>query len=206
MWDLAWVAVALSGFGCGLRTWLHRVSRLPAWAWLPLVAAAACLIAYLLFFTSFFNPGAGRLAARLCWIVSVAVFVWCCRDPNTRAQLRQRDAWVPLLLTVLLTGTFLASAAAVPVNVNDRFRFAVPIDNILPDILADRLSNGLYGAGVLPVPLDHDWRASDRPPLQAAITLAAFAVFKGDRPLFYQFVATICQMGWWRRCMRWAGR
>lgn len=44
--------------------------------------------------------------------------------------------------------------------------------------------------------MDLDWRTSDRPPLQAAITLAAFAVHRGDHFAFYRCVATICQMGW----------
>jgi len=194
--ELAWAAVALCGLGCGLGAWLHRVSRLPAWAWLPLVAVAACLVSYLLFFVYFFSPGAGRLAARLWWVVSVALFVWCCRDTDTRERLRQRDGWAPVLLTVLLMGSFLASAAAVPVTVHDRFRFPLPADDLFPQIFAEHLSNGLYGVGVPPPPLDLDWRTSDRPPLQAAITLAAFAVHKGDWHLFYQFEATICQMGW----------
>lgn len=194
--ELAWAAVALFGLGCGLGTWLHRVSRLPPWAWLPLVAVAALAVSYLLFFIYFFSPHAGRFAVRFWWVISVALFVWYCRKTDTRERLRQRDVWVPMLLTVLLTGSFLASAAAVPVTVNGRFRFPLPADNGFPFIFAQHLSNGLYGVGVPPQPLDSDWRTSDRPPLQAAITLATFAVHKGDRAVFYQFVTTICQMGW----------
>lgn len=194
--QLVWAALALWGLGCGPGTLLHRASRLPTWAWLPLIAIAACLASYVLFVISFFSPTAGRLAARLSWLASMAIFAWCCRDADTRERLRERDAWVPLLLTVLLTGAFVASAAAMPVTVNDRFRFPLPADNLFPYIFAQHLSNGLYGVGVPPAPLDIEWRTSDRPPLQAAITLAAFAVHKGDRQVFYQFVATICQVGW----------
>jgi hypothetical protein len=103
---------------------------------------------------------------------------------------------VPLLLTALLTASFLASVAAVRVTVNDRFRFPLPADNLFPLIFAEGVSNGLYGVGVPPSPLDLDWRTSDRPPLQSAITLAAFAVHKGEHLVFYQYVATLCQMGW----------
>src|SRR5690349_6716306 len=159
--ELVWAAVALVGLGCGAGTWLHRVSRLPGWAWLPLVGIAACLISYLLFFVHFFSPEAGRLAVRLWWCGSVAFFVWSCRDADMRDRLLERDAWLPAMLTVLLTACFLASAAAMPVTVNDRFRFPLPADNFFPQILAQHLSNGIYGVGVAPPPLDSDWRTSD---------------------------------------------
>lgn len=194
--ELLWAAGALFGLGCGAGTWLYRRSRLPAWAWLPLVGVAACAVSYLLFFVYFFSPGAGRLAVRLYWIFSVALFLWGCRERDTRELLRRREVWVPVLLTVLLTGSYLASAMALPVTVNNRFRFGLPADNILPYIVAQHLSNGVYGLGVPPIVLDNTYRGSDRPPLQAAVTLAAFAVHKGNRELYYQFVATICQMGW----------
>jgi hypothetical protein len=194
--ELPWAALALFGLGCGPGTWLHRRSRLPTWAWLPLVAVTACLASYLLFFVSFFSPSAGRLGVRSYWMVSVAIFVWCCRDADTRERLRERDAWMPVVLTVVLTGAFLASAFAMPVTINDRFRFPLPADNLFPMIFAQHLSNGLYGIGVPPHPLDSEWLTSDRPPLQAAITLAAFSVHKGDRQVFYQFASTICQIGW----------
>jgi hypothetical protein len=103
---------------------------------------------------------------------------------------------MPVVLTVVLTGAFLASAFAMPVTINDRFRFPLPADNLFPDMFAQHMSNGLYGIGVPPPLLDSVWRSSDRPPLQAAVTLAAIAVHTGDRDLFYQFVGTICQMGW----------
>lgn len=194
--ELVWAAVALFGLGCGLGTWVHRQSRLPAWAWLPLVGAAACAVSYLLFFAYFFSPGAGRLAVRLSWVFSVGFFVWRCREKDTRDLLRQREVWVPVLLTVLLTGSYLASAMALPVTVNNRLWFGLPPDNFLPYIIAQHFSNGVYGLGVPPIELDNTYRSSDRPPLQAAVTLAAFAVHKGNRELYYQFVATICQMGW----------
>jgi hypothetical protein len=185
---------------------VSSISRLPAWAWLPLVAVAAGLVSYVLFFVFFFSPSAGRLVARLWWAVSVAPFLWHCREPSTRERLRQREVWVPALLTALLTGSFLASVAAVRATVTDRFRFPLPADNLFPKIFAEHLSNGLYGIGVPPPPLDLDWWTSDRPPLQTAITLAAFAVHKGDLPVFYQLWGLYVRWGGWEPCMPLAGR
>jgi hypothetical protein len=193
---VVWAAVILFGFGSGLGTWLHRGSRLPGWFWLPLVSAAACLVSYLLFWVYFLSPEAGRIASWVSWGASVAAFVWLVRDADTRVLLRQRDAWLPGLLTALVMASYLASAFAVPIDINQRFRFPMPADNVLPRMFAERLYDGRYGLGVPPAPLDVDWRSSDRPPLQAAVIVAALPLRVGDLEYFFQFVETICQMGW----------
>ena len=191
-----WAAVVLFGFGSGFGTYLHRATRLPSWFWLPCVFGTTCLVAYGLFFVSFFNPAIGRAAALILWGTSVALFARVCWRPYMRAMLRQRDAWLPGLLTVVLTGSYLASALATNATLNQRFRFALPPDNLLPLMMAERIADGTYGIGVTPVALDVDWRSSDRPPVQAAIALAARTLQVGDPGRFYHFLATWCQMGW----------
>jgi hypothetical protein len=128
--------------------------------------------------------------------MSVASFAYGCSRPDIRETLRQRDAWLPALLTAVLAVSYLASVIASDAEINGRFRFPTPPDNTLPFMLSERIANGTYGLGVPPGPLDVDWRSSDRPPLQAAVALAARALQFGDGGRFYQFAATWCQMGW----------
>ena len=194
--QIAWAAVVLFGLGSGFGTHLHRLIRLPSWFWLPCVSGTAGLLAYALFYVSFVSPNAGRLASVLCWGTSVVLFAAALRDPAVRRTLRQRDAWLPALLTALLTTSYLASAIASDAPVDHRFRFPLPPDNVLPQMFADRIAAGTYGLGVTPPPLDADWRSSDRPPLQAALVLATRPLRAGHADWFSQFAATICQMGW----------
>jgi hypothetical protein len=195
--QIVWAAIVLFGFGSGFGTYLHRATRLPSWFWLPCVSATSCLVAYGLFFVSFFDPAVGRVAAWSVWQASLVLFVYTyCRRPDLRRMLRQRDAWLPALLTVLLGLGYLASVIASDADINHRFRFPTPPDNSLPLMMAERIAGGAYGVGVPPGALDHDWRGSDRPPVQAAIALATLPLHLGDFGFFYQFVATWCQMGW----------
>jgi hypothetical protein len=194
--QIVWAAIVLIGFGSGFGTYLHRATRLPSWFWLPCVSAAACLVAYGLFYVSFFDPAVGRVASPIALLTSLALFAHACTRPDIRRTLRERDVWLPALLTTVLTLSYLASVIASDADINHRFRFATPPDNSLPLMLAQRIADGTYGVGAPPPALDVDWRGSDRPPLQAAVALAAEAVGLGDRGRFYQFVATWCQMGW----------
>jgi hypothetical protein len=189
-------AFILFGLGSGFGTCLHRASRLPAWFWLPCVSGAACLAAYALFFVFVFSSDAGRIAALVAWSVSVGLFALSWRDARVRQTLRQRDVWLPVLLTAVLTASYLASVLASDLIVNDRFRFPLPGDNYMPRVMAEWLASGSYTTRGAPKMLVGDWHMSDRPPLQASLVLAALPLQVGDFFSFYQFVATTCQMGW----------
>jgi hypothetical protein len=189
-----YAAVVLFGLGSGFGTFLHRASRLPAWFWLPCVSGAACLASYALFFVFYFHPDAGRVAALLAWGVSVGWFVLSWRDARVRRTLRQRDAWLPVLLTTVLTASYLGSVLASDASINYRFRYSLPGDNYMPRSHAEWISGGPHPLGVAPPLIVGGWHQSDRPPLQAGLALVA-QQFNASIT-FYEFAATICQMGW----------
>jgi hypothetical protein len=192
--------VLLLGAGPG-TAWL-RGWRLPAYYWLPLTLTSACLVSYGLFWIYFFDARTGHVAALVCWWASVAMLLW--QLSRTRrsaapvaAMLRDRDAWLPLLLMLTLTVAYLFLLFARDAPVNTRFTWHLPPDNIIPQLLALRIAPEAPASQPQSPFLVADWLSSDRPPLEAAIVLAVRPFAHRSYPdLSYQIIGTVCQMGW----------
>jgi hypothetical protein len=155
------------------------------------------VIAYGSFFAYVLSPPFGRLYSLGFLGGSVALLVF---HPVVRRFVRavftHRDVLTPLLIAVsvgvLYTGSTLLYGGEVHVSLvaNSRYRDALPPDNILPQLVAERVVDGIRGE-----PFLGDWLSSDRAPLQsAAETLVSPLLPKGSRELNYQAIATMLQL------------
>jgi hypothetical protein len=178
-----------------------RRSRLPPWFWMPATLAAGAFAAYILFWVFFFWPKPAKPIALSVIILSVGGFLLQLESRELRAFLRQRDVWLPGVLTVLLAAAYLAYLAWPGTAVWDRFTISVPPgDNMVPMMVAERVYWGYYHLTTPPLlPQDYFFaqtRSSDRPPLLAAIVMALRPAQFTYSPWTYQIVGTMCQMGW----------
>jgi hypothetical protein len=194
--DTLWLPLVFVLFGAAIATALVTRLRLPAHFWLPLVFAGTGLTSYVLFYVWLFDTTTGRQASWCAPILGALAFAWQCRQANVRRFLKQRDVWLPGLLLMLIMAAYLCVLAWPQTLVNYRFKIPLPPeDNIAPRLLADRLEWGLFKHSALP-PLITDFRSSDRPPLQAAVTLAMRPWHLHRNDWTYQIIGLICQLGW----------
>ena len=104
------------------------------------------------------------------------------------------------LLAVLLAGVFSSSLGNLYITDDDfgeaaqvRYRPGMPPDNVLPQIFADRLYNGV---SVRPTIFSY-WHSSDRPPLETAIDLMEMRFIPPHRDvLAYQSLGIFLQCTW----------
>ncbi len=162
----------------------------------PVVATAGLvvgsgLVGFAAFFAWYLDPDAGKA-----WSIGVlaastlALATW--GSAATRL-IRPMITPVALLVVLIVTATGFAfdrggiDAGAATVTA----RYWNGDDNLLPEILADKL----YEGEDLEPRLYSGWRSSDRPPLQAGWFLIA-APLAGDRTIGYQLAGTALQGLW----------
>jgi hypothetical protein len=183
--------------GCALT----RQLRLPDVFTAPLVLAAGALVAYLIFWAYFISPALGGAM----WLGLVVLNgAWVTRHlfrANGRLDTIPADVWAPFALTALVSAACLSYLAAPGVSPPKRFTLALPLaDHLTPQLLADRFATGIRREGRPLAPLTTfalTTQTSDRPPLQAAISLATrpFGTVPpalGD--IAYQTIGTVCQV------------
>jgi hypothetical protein len=185
--------------GYALARILVRRWRFDRAATLLLAYAAAALAGYLVFWCSVWNPLAGRAVA-VAWLLAAPTVLWSIR----REGLAREEA-IALALTFAV-GLFYLAVLYLPstgMPAAQRFFVLRPPDNIIPQLFAERLYQG-----VDPRHLFGDWLSSDRPPLQTGVQLlirpAAFAPQYVDR--VYEICGAIAQLAWlpatWLLCAR----
>lgn len=191
-------------FGLLPGTWLVRVLRLPSAFWTPMVFATASAFCYLGFWLAFFShPYADTFAAVLL-LVNVAGFLGLLLLTDAARTLRQRDAWLPLVLMLCLSGAYLANLGWAGVTSTYRFTVSMPPeDNVIPLLLADQMfyapAHGRRPPPVTTVGLIV--AGSDRPPLQAGVVATTRGLGLLPRAGYvdhrtYQVLSTLCQMVW----------
>ena len=158
---------------------------------------AIAFVGYGAFWVYFFSRAAGVTYSYIVLLSSVAVIVhaWAAaREQMKSAPVRQMiEPWV----LVALASVFIISLGWIYGHEDATlslaaYRFGPPTlagDNYLPKVLADDIFHGHIGK-----PMIGDWLSSDRPPLQAGLTLWSYAWTYGNRDQPYQVVATILQL------------
>jgi hypothetical protein len=186
------LAFHLLGLGPALLVW-RRLALPPGFVGV-LATAASALLSYVVFWIAFFAPRTRLPVLGAIGLASLAAAVLAGRDLEVRRALRRPATWAPSLAagtyTLLVLWPILAGGPAV----NDRFAWKLPADNIVPAILAERV---VFGASVVrPVPplSEGGDRASERPPLQAAIVVAIGSAVRGLSE--YEIISTLCQAQW----------
>ena len=151
---------------------------------------ASCLIGYIAFWLFYWNHEIGKWWA----VAALALSLWVIiRDMFSRRQLFRQchsgDYWMPLGLA-FIAGLFYLSLgflfgginAPLDISANRFFSYALPVDNALPLILANKL-----WAGIPPSPL-LDLTSSERPPLQTGLVLMQwFLIFRPTSEIVTQF-------------------
>jgi hypothetical protein len=203
--NAVWLVALFLCLGLAPGTVMTRALRVPRYFWTPLVLASASLIGYAIFWAYFFFPSYARLLSSTVVIVAAAWFAVVMTSKAHRETLRDRDAWLPILLSAILMVAY--QGYVLWAGVTSTVRFTTPLppeDNIFPLYFANRLFNGLYTPSQAPAPFTTlllDAQSSDRPPLQAGVVLAVRALGLGSGRLTvtlwsYGMLGAACQLGW----------
>jgi hypothetical protein len=195
---LTGVALVLGFYALGLgpALFLQRWTDLPSRYVSLLTLLATCVLSYVIFWIAFFAPDARLPIVAVALAISGWLVVVAAPGRVLVATLSRPSVWA-----LPLAAAFFAAACLWPLlrdgpEVNDRFAWKLPADNILPGLFAYRVVE--HASTVRPVPPlwpDGD-RASERPPLQAAVVVAVGSLVPGGGGEEYQLLATLCQAQW----------
>lgn len=158
---------------------------------------ATAIPGYFVFWLTFCMPRASRYYAMAFFLAAaLALFVALKKlDDAGRAVLK--SLFAPLLLTgtvalmVLCSGFLYGGMNDAQARAQTRYLPRLPPDNEIPLLLAlgTRLPH-------VPSPLQGNWLASDRPPLQSGIVLAHFPLFRKPREQGYTVISVLAQSLW----------
>jgi hypothetical protein len=174
--------------------------RLAAWADLrprflvALTSMATAALAYGVFWIAYLAPRLRSAAVLAVLAASCASLGLAWLRPADRARLFAFEAWLPAVLSGILCVAWLPPLLeGLPINQRVEGR-ALPSDNILPGLIAYTVVSAPGGALRPLLDVSGD-RASERPPLQAAVTVAVGTLVRGTDDE-YQMLATLCQAQW----------
>jgi hypothetical protein len=189
-----WVGLYAIGLGPALE--LRRWTGLPLRFVGLLAMLSTAVVSYAVFWIAFGAPRTRLAVVAAALLVSVALAIRHLRVAADRRDMRRTTVWGPPALVGILAMVYLSPLLIGGPGVNDRFTWKLPSDNILPGLFAHRVVLG--GSTVRPVPplWPNGDRASERPPLQAAVVVTVGSVFPGIEGNEYQIVATLCQVQW----------
>ena len=203
--NAVWLVALFLCLGLAPGTLMTSALRVPRYFWTPLVLGSASLIGYAIFWAYFFFPVNARLLSSAVPIFAAAWFAIVLTSAHHRETLRDRDAWLPIVLSAILMVAY--QGYVLWAGVTSTVRFTLPLppeDNIFPLYFANRLFNGLYTPWQTPPPFTTmllEAQSSDRPPLQAGVVLAVRALGLGSGRLTvtlwsYGVLTAACQLGW----------
>ncbi len=162
------------------------------------ILAASSLCAWCVFGVYLLSPSAGKFSA-LAISAAACVTLLIMRRSLFAGQRALRRELAACLAAVFLAGTFSCSLGYLYTSDSRAAEFAqvryrsMPPDNVLPEMLAERMYTG---RSVFPT-LFLYWHSSDRPPLQSAIDLLERPLFpQGKEPLTYQSLGIFLQSFW----------
>lgn len=207
----------MSGFGDAtillLRTLCHFVLTLiPGIAFAGLAAwrgirdrfwfgaatlAGIALPSYAAFWLWFLSPRIGHAFSFLLPLLGIGCIYWVMRKLHGRSQFMLMDLLTPVALILaisllVLSAGFLYGGLDKPLATPwQRFSHPLPPDNILPYLLAEEARIGQIQKHFF-----ENGHSSDRPPLQAAITLAQYPFNPQPRELGYTVSGVILQSFW----------
>lgn len=171
---------------------------------------SSSIIGYVMFWIYFFNPDIGKFFSILILLFSLSYLIFFLSKKKSFIKVfLSLDVLVPIALMFSVGLFYLSvlysvnSGQTLEIIAQRRFfSTQFPPDNIIPMLFADRLYTGQD-----PRNLIGDWLSSDRPPLQAGLTLIHRPLMTSiglDTSLRYQIIALIAQCSWvaamWSLC------
>jgi hypothetical protein len=191
-----WPLMGSAGGAAAIR-WLG----LPSIFLAPLVFAAGSFASYVVLWGYFIDPLAGRVAWTLLVLFNGAWLTARARRHGADLLGAEPDAWVPFVLTALVTVACLSYLTWPGVSAPSRFTIPLPVaDHLVPQLFADRLAAGIRRELRPLAPLTTfalTTQSSDRPPLQTGVALTArpaSPVSAATLDRAYQTVATLAQV------------
>ncbi|MGA7937435.1 MAG: hypothetical protein WCA35_28045 [Kovacikia sp.] len=195
--------------GLPLAIQVVRQSKLNSSVALMLGIALSSLVSYAAFWSYFINPVFGIVFSVLIFLISLGYALFLGRKRGLVKILSSVDIIFPFLLMLIVGSGYLLilyighTGESPEILAQARFFDGpFPPDNVLPKIFADNLYQGTD-----PRPLFGEWLSSDRPPLQAGISLLQrplIALTGLPGGLRYQVLGTIAQCSWvaaiWALC------
>ncbi len=211
LWALLVVPVLAAFLFPGLlgAALLRRICGFPPFATVLVAVAVSSAAGYALFWVYFIDEPVGRVISVVLLTATLLVIVLPTPARRLMADTaRSRHVVVPVALmfmaTLLYNGILFSRSIDTRVELRAQVHLAdtvFPPDNVLPFLFADRLYNDTNPRSLLGT-----WHSSDRPPLQAGITLTqlpAASAF-GQDELAYQLLGTVLQCSWiaaiWALC------
>ena len=190
------VIVAFHALGIGPALVLRSWTALP-WRFVALLSLlATSVLSYAVFWIAFVVPFLRLPLVGGVLIASIAVGLVAWYRGGGWAGVSTVMAAGPAVAATLVAAAYVTPLLLGGPGVNDRFTWKLPSDNILPGLFAHRVVlGGSTARPVQPLWPDGD-RASERPPLQAAVVVAVGSMVPGIRGDEYQMLATLCQLQW----------
>jgi hypothetical protein len=192
-------AILLAPGYAAARAFVRRFGFHPA-ATTTIAFTVTALAGYAIFWAYFFSATAGKALSLLWILAALAAIVMIVRRGVPR------DDAVQIALTFAV-GLFYLAVLYLPgasIDAGHRFFVLRPGDNILPQIVAERLYQGLDLHRIL-----GDWLSSDRPPLQSGIALLARPAYRlmgAYADTGYELAGIFAQLVWvpaaWLLCVR----
>lgn len=185
--------------GLAIALFVYPRLQLDAERFAIFVFTAAAGVGYLMFWVYFASVPAGRAASFLI-LAAAGAALWF---EKNRSWCYLRCRWSELVrsfvLALLVSALYVGLGYAYQLEkdpgsqAQTRILWSLPPDNVLPNMFAERI---YLGQPLRPY-LFAEWKSSDRPPLQAGVTLAQYPFWKPKyRALHYQLLAVFLQSLW----------
>ena len=193
------LGILIPGFAVALT--IKRRASMEPHRLILVALVASGLLGFVTFWAYFINLGLGKatsIAIVAAGCGAIGFYGW--QSHKRGERLLSKAASVPIIAALLvaifyssLGFLYLMDENAGVATQRRFFRYPLPPDNVLPELLADRL----YHNEPLRPTLFSDWQTSDRPPLQAGLVLLERPLWAGvGSDLAYQLISVFLQCTW----------
>jgi hypothetical protein len=187
--------------GTALAIELDQRVKMDVHAFTIIALVATGILGYICFWIYFWGTSYGKVASVIIITLgSIRVGYHLVRNGLRTFLVSKADFLYPLVAAALVSVIF-ASAGSLYLSDEDAgaeaqvrfFDYPMPPDNVLPELVANRL----YAQQPLRPRILEDWQTSDRPPLQSGLVLLELPFwFRFSNDLAYESISTVLQSIW----------